>query len=444
MTLCWIYFLCIWEGFNLEKIVVSGGAKLKGKVKVQGSKNSVLPIIAASLLASRNDTLITNVPDSLEDVITITKLLGELGIKAELTKDQIRINAENFDITETPYDLVRKMRASVTVLGPLLARKKHARISLPGGCSIDSRPIDQHLKGLEALGVEFDIQHGYVEGYVPNKLRGSQVYFDIASVGATQNVMMAATLAEGVTTIINAACEPEITDLANFLNSMGAKIEGAGTPFIHIEGVDFLKGVEYEVIPDRIEAGTYMIAAAITGGDVIIERAVADHLTALIVKLREMSVQVTELENGIRVSSKNELTPVDIKTLPYPGFPTDLQSPMMALQLVAKGTSMITETVFEDRFMHVEEMKRMGAHISINGRTAIIKGGNPLSGSPVKSTDLRAGAALVLTGLVSDGITEVTNLLHIDRGYIDLVGKLQKLGAKIERVSTEETISLAK
>lgn len=427
----------------MEKIIVHGGASLKGKVKVHGSKNSVLPLIAASLLASRNETIITNVPESLEDVMTITKLLSELGVGAELKKGQIRINAEGFDLTETPYDLVRKMRASVTVLGPLLARKKHARIPLPGGCNIGSRPIDQHLKGLEALGAEFDIQHGYVEGYVPSKLIGGQVYFDIASVGATQNVMMAATLAEGLTTIVNAACEPEITDLANFLNAMGAKIAGAGTPFIHIEGVDFLRGVEYNVIPDRIEAGTYMIATAITGGDVFVEGAIPDHLTALIVKLREMGTQITELETGIHVSAKNKLVPVDIKTLPYPGFPTDLQSPMMALQLVANGTSMITETVFEDRFMHIEEMKRMGANIRINGRTAIIEGGTPLSGSPVKSTDLRAGAALVLTGLVADGATEVTNLLHIDRGYIDLVGKLKKLGARVERVSMKEkSISL--
>jgi UDP-N-acetylglucosamine 1-carboxyvinyltransferase len=290
---------------------------------------------------------------------------------------------------------------------------------------------------LEALGAEFKIGHGYVEGFVPDQLRGNNIYLDIPSVGATQNILMAATLAKGITTIVNAACEPEIQDLANFLNQMGARIEGAGTPFITIEGVDFLRGTDYTVIPDRIEVGTYMIAAAITGGDVFIEQAKSKHLTSLIVKMREMGVTVLECENGIHVSGPNEIKPVDIKTLPYPGFPTDLQSPIMVLQLAANGTSMLTETVFEDRFMHVEEFRRMGANIKINGQTALIEGKHPLSGTQVMATDLRAGAALVLAGLIAEGTTEVRELRHIDRGYIDLVGNLKLLGANIVRTKIE-------
>jgi UDP-N-acetylglucosamine 1-carboxyvinyltransferase len=425
------------EVIHVEKIIVKSGAKLQGTIRAHGSKNSVLPLISASILASRNQVSISNVPTGLEDVATITQLLQTLGIKVAIKDDVVTIQAEKFDSTEAPYELVCKMRASVTVLGPLLARKKYARVPLPGGCAIGSRPIDQHLKGLEALGAEFTIGHGYVEGFVPDQLRGNNVYLDIPSVGATQNILMAATLAKGVTNIVNAACEPEIQDLAHFLNQMGARIEGAGTPFITIEGVDFLRGTEYSVIPDRIEVGTYMIAAAVTKGDVFIEHAKSKHLTSLIVKMREMGVTVLECENGIHVSGTGELKPVDIKTLPYPGFPTDLQSPMMVLQLAASGTSTATETVFEDRFMHVEEFRRMGANIKINGQTAMIEGGSPLSGTQVMATDLRAGAALVLAGLIADGVTEVSELRHIDRGYIDLVGQLKSLGAKIDRIKKE-------
>ncbi|MCH5584399.1 UDP-N-acetylglucosamine 1-carboxyvinyltransferase [Shimazuella sp. AN120528] len=421
----------------MEKIMVTGGSKLQGTVKAHGSKNAILPLISASILASRNQVSIRNVPTGLEDVTTITQLLQSLGIHVDMSDDMVTIHAEKFDSTEAPYELVCKMRASVTVLGPLLARKKYARVPLPGGCAIGSRPIDQHLKGLEALGAEFKIGHGYVEGFVPTQLRGNNVYLDIPSVGATQNILMAATLAKGVTTIVNAACEPEIQDLANFLNQMGARIEGAGTPFITIEGVDFLRGTDYSVIPDRIEVGTYMIAAAITRGDVFIEQAKSKHLTSLIVKMREMGVTVLECENGIHVSGPDEIKPIDIKTLPYPGFPTDLQSPIMVLQLAANGTSMLTETVFEDRFMHVEEFRRMGANIKINGQTALIEGNHPLSGTQVMATDLRAGAALVLAGLIAEGTTEVRELRHIDRGYIDLVGNLKSLGAKIERTKLE-------
>ncbi len=421
----------------MEKIIVQGGARLRGRVKVHGAKNAVLPLIAASILASRGNITILDVP-LLEDVKTITQLLKSLGIYAELSEDQVLINAEKVSSTQAPYELVRKMRASITVMGPLLARKKHARIPLPGGCAIGSRPIDLHLKGLEALGVQFEIGHGYVEGHVPDRLKGARIYLDFPSVGATQNIMMAATLAKGRTVIENAACEPEIVDLANFLNAMGAKVRGAGTDEIRIDGVDFLRGTEYTVIPDRIEAGTYMVAAAITRGEVFVEGAISDHLTPLIAKLREMGVHVLDGENGIHVRAEGELKPVDVKTLPYPGFPTDMQPQMMALQLTAKGTSLMTETVFENRFMHVEEFKRMGGKIKIDGRSAIIEGGYPLTGAQVKATDLRAGASLILAGLAADGVTEVTELHHVDRGYVDIVGKLKALGASIERVGGDE------
>ncbi|MBA4548156.1 UDP-N-acetylglucosamine 1-carboxyvinyltransferase [Thermoactinomyces intermedius] len=422
----------------MEKIIVQGGTRLKGRVKVHGAKNAVLPLIAASILASRGDIKITDVP-LLEDVKTITQLLKRLGIQADLGDDQIVINAEKVGSTEAPYELVRKMRASVLVMGPLLARKKHARIPLPGGCAIGSRPIDLHLKGLEAMGARFDIGQGYIEGTIDGRLHGATIYLDFPSVGATQNIMMAATLAEGRTVIENAACEPEIVDLANFLNAMGAKIRGAGTDEIRIDGVDILRGTEYTVIPDRIEAGTYMVAAAITRGEVFVEGAISDHLVPLIAKMREMGVHVLDGENGIHVRAEGELKPVDVKTLPYPGFPTDMQSQMMALLLTANGNSMLTETVFENRFMHVEEFKRMGAQIKIDRRTALIEGGKPLSGAQVKATDLRAGAALILAGLAAEGVTEVTELHHVDRGYVDIVGKLRGLGAKIERVSEEKS-----
>lgn len=422
----------------MEKIIVRGGVQLKGRVKVHGAKNAVLPIIAASILAGRGSIKIWDAPP-LEDVKTITQLLRSLGIQVERDHQSVTIQAEKFTETTAPYDLVRKMRASFVVMGPLLARKKHARIPLPGGCAIGSRPIDQHLKGLEALGAKFDIQQGHIEGHVDGRLEGAKIYLDFPSVGATQNIMMAATLAKGRTIIENAACEPEIVDLANFLNAMGAKVFGAGTDEIRIDGVDFLRGTEYTVIPDRIEAGTYMIAAAISRGEIFVEGAISDHLNPLIAKLREMGVYVLEGENGILVrAAEGDLKPIDVKTLPYPGFPTDLQSQMMALQLCAEGTSLMTETVFENRFMHVEEMKRMGARIKINGRTAIIEGGHKLSGAEVKATDLRAGAALILAGLFAEGVTEVTELHHIDRGYVDIVGKLKLLGANIERVRVEE------
>ncbi|QKG85701.1 UDP-N-acetylglucosamine 1-carboxyvinyltransferase [Kroppenstedtia pulmonis] len=418
----------------MEKIIVRGGNRLKGRVKVHGAKNAVLPIIAASILPSRGDIVIQDIP-LLEDVKTITQLLAGMGIKTEMGENDVRINAQHVASTEAPYDLVRKMRASFLVMGPLLARKKHGRIALPGGCAIGSRPIDQHLKGLEAMGAEFEIGQGYIEGRVPDRLRGARIYLDVASVGATENIMMAAALAQGRTTIENAACEPEVVDLANFINVMGGKVRGAGTDTIRIDGVDFLHGTEYCVIPDRIEAGTYMAAAAITRGEVFVEGAISEHLNPFIAKLREMGVHVLEGENGIHVRADDPLKPVDVKTLPYPGFPTDLQSQMMAILMTAEGSSILTETVFENRFMHVEEMKRMGSNMKIDGRSVMIEGGHPLSGAQVKATDLRAGAALVLTGLVAKGVTEVTELHHIDRGYVQLVEKLKGLGADIQRVS---------
>jgi UDP-N-acetylglucosamine 1-carboxyvinyltransferase len=423
----------------VEKIIVQGGNRLQGRVKLHGAKNAVLPLIAASILPARGSNTILDVP-MLDDVKTITQMLGRLGIKAELGEDRVNIDAQMFETTQAPYDLVRKMRASFLIMGPLLARKNHARIPLPGGCAIGSRPIDQHLKGLEAMGVQFEIEAGHIEGRVEDRLRGADIYLDFPSVGATQNIMMAASLARGRTVIENAACEPEIVDLANFLNAMGANVRGAGTDEIRIDGVDFLHGTEYTVITDRIEAGTYMAAAAITRGEVFVEGAIAEHLIPLIAKLREMGVQVMVSEDGILVRAEGELKPIDVKTLPYPGFPTDLQSQVMALQLTAKGTSLMSETVFENRFMHVEELKRMSAHIKIDGRTAVIEGGHPLSGAQVTSTDLRAGAALILAGLVADGVTEVSGLHHVDRGYVDIVGKLKALGAKIDRISIDEEI----
>jgi UDP-N-acetylglucosamine 1-carboxyvinyltransferase len=421
----------------LEKIIVQGGARLKGRVKVHGAKNAVLPLITASILASRGESKIFDVP-MLEDVKIMTCLLQHLGISTEQGVDFVTIRPETLSSTEAPYDLVCKMRASIWVMGPLLARKKHARIPLPGGCAIGSRPIDLHLKGFEAMGVQFDIQPEFVEGYVPDRLKGATIYLDYPSVGATHNLMMAATLAQGRTVIENAACEPEVIDLANFLNAMGAKVRGAGTDEIRIDGVDFLHGTEYTVIPDRVEAGTYMIAAAMTRGEVFVEGAISHHLIPLIAKMREMGVHVLEGENGIYVRAEGDLKAVDVKTLPYPGFPTDLQSQMMALQLTATGTSRFTETVFENRFMHVEELKRMGAAIKIDGRTAMIEGLHPLSGTQVKATDLRAGATMILAGLVADGITEVTELYHLDRGYVDIVGKLRTLGASIDRIEVDE------
>ncbi|MED1601658.1 UDP-N-acetylglucosamine 1-carboxyvinyltransferase [Alkalihalophilus pseudofirmus] len=420
----------------MEKIIVRGGNKLEGTVKVEGAKNAVLPVIAASILAGKGTSKLYDVPE-LADVYTMREVLRNLNIDVEYANNTFTVNAEKTLKTEAPFEYVRKMRASFLVMGPLLARVGKARIALPGGCAIGSRPIDQHLKGFEAMGATVEIGNGFIEARIDGKLQGTKIYLDFPSVGATENIMMAAVLAEGTTIIENVAEEPEIVCLANYLNGMGAKVRGAGTGIIRIEGVEELNGAQHTVIGDRIEAGTFMVAAAITGGNVLVEGAVAEHLRPLIAKMREMGVEIKEEENGLRVIGPETLKAIDIKTMPHPGFPTDMQAQMMALLLKAKGTSVITETVFENRFMHVEEFRRMNSNIKIEGRSAIISGPNNLQGAEVASTDLRAGAALVIAGLVADGMTRVTELKHIDRGYVDLAGKLQALGADVERVKEQ-------
>ncbi|WP_459765322.1 UDP-N-acetylglucosamine 1-carboxyvinyltransferase [Alkaliphilus crotonatoxidans] len=422
----------------MAKIIIEKSGPLKGTVRVSGAKNSVLPILAASLLATEK-CLLEDVPD-LNDVDVICEVLACLGADVKrLDRERIEVNASSIDNFEAPYELVRKMRASFLVMGPLLARMGEARISMPGGCAIGTRPIDLHLKGFKALGAEITLGHGFVEAKA-DKLIGTKIYLDFPSVGATENIMMAAVLAEGQTIIENAAEEPEITDLANFLNKMGAQIMGAGTDTIRINGVKKLKGATHTVIPDRIEAGTYMVAAAITGGNVLVDNVVADHLKPVIAKLKECDMEVYEEGSGIRVIGKERPKAVDIKTLPYPGFPTDMQAQFMALMSIAEGTSVFIETVFENRFMHVRELERMGANIKIEGRSAVVEGKRKLLGAPVKATDLRAGAALILAGLVSEGKTEITNTNHIDRGYVDIEEKLRNLGARIYRIEGEDGI----
>jgi UDP-N-acetylglucosamine 1-carboxyvinyltransferase len=425
----------------LEKIIVRGGKRLSGSVKVEGAKNAVLPVIAASLLASDGKSVIRNVP-TLSDVYTINEVLRFLNANVVFKDNCVTVDASGELLVEAPFEYVRKMRASVLVMGSLLARNGRARVALPGGCAIGSRPIDQHLKGFEAMGAKVRVGNGFIEAEAENgRLHGAKIYLDFPSVGATENIMMAAVLAKGTTVIDNVAKEPEIVDLANFLNKMGAKVKGAGTGTIRIEGVDILFGADHAIIPDRIEAGTFMVAAAITGGNVFVEGAIPEHLTSLIAKMEEMGITILEEGNGVRVIGTDHLRAVDIKTMPHPGFPTDMQSQMMALLLQAKGTSMITETVFENRFMHVEEFRRMNADIKIEGRSVVINGPSILQGAEVTATDLRAAAALVVSGLVAEGITSVTELKHLDRGYVDFHKKLAALGADIERVEEEEVIT---
>ena len=420
----------------MSKFIVRGGKRLSGTVRVSGAKNAVLPILAASLLGGNGESIIHDAPP-LEDVKTIHQVLEQLGAKLTYANETVHIEAGQLHSYEAPYELVRKMRASFLVMGPLLARVGKARISLPGGCAIGTRAIDQHLKGFEAMGAKITLGQGYIDAHVDGRLKGAKIYLDVASVGATENIMMAATLAEGTTLIENAAREPEIVDLANYLSKMGAIIRGAGTAVIRIEGVDSLHGAEHSVIPDRIEAGTYMVAAAMTGGDVYVEGAIADHLGPVIAKMEEMGITIQPDENGVRVVADKPLKAVDVKTLPYPGFPTDMQSQMMALLLIANGTSVITETVFENRFMHVDEFNLMNANIKVDGRTAVIPGNCNLIGAKVTATDLRAGAALICAGLVAEGTTEVGGVHHIDRGYAYLAEKLSSLGADIYRVSAD-------
>jgi UDP-N-acetylglucosamine 1-carboxyvinyltransferase len=424
----------------LEKIIVRGGKQLKGTVRVEGAKNAVLPVLAAALLASNGKNIIHDVP-TLSDVYTINEVLRNLNTEVEFTNNTVTVDASKELFVEAPFEYVRKMRASILVMGPLLARNGHARVALPGGCAIGSRPIEQHLKGFEAMGAVVTVGNGFVEAKVDGRLKGAKIYLDFPSVGATENIMSAATLAEGVTILENAAKEPEIVDLANFLNGMGAKVRGAGTGTIRIEGVPTLFGTTHHIIPDRIEAGTFMVAAAITNGNVLIENAVPEHLSSVIAKMREMGVTIIEEDEGVRIIGSDNLKPVDIKTMPHPGFPTDMQSQMMALLLKANGTGMITETVFENRFMHVEEFRRMNANIKIEGRSTIIQGPSMLQGAEVTATDLRAAASLILAGLVVDGYTRVTELKHLDRGYVGFHKKLAALGADIERINEPSVIT---
>ncbi|HDI6546417.1 TPA: UDP-N-acetylglucosamine 1-carboxyvinyltransferase [Staphylococcus aureus] len=420
----------------MDKIVIKGGNKLTGEVKVEGAKNAVLPILTASLLASDKPSKLVNVP-ALSDVETISNVLTTLNADVTYKKDE---NAVVVDATKTlneeaPYEYVSKMRASILVMGPLLARLGHAIVALPGGCAIGSRPIEQHIKGFEALGAEIHLENGNIYANAKDGLKGTSIHLDFPSVGATQNIIMAASLAKGKTLIENAAKEPEIVDLANYINEMGGRITGAGTDTITINGVESLHGVEHAIIPDRIEAGTLLIAGAITRGDIFVRGAIKEHMASLVYKLEEMGVELDYQEDGIRVRAEGELQPVDIKTLPHPGFPTDMQSQMMALLLTANGHKVVTETVFENRFMHVAEFKRMNANINVEGRSAKLEGKSQLQGAQVKATDLRAAAALILAGLVADGKTSVTELTHLDRGYVDLHGKLKQLGADIERIN---------
>lgn len=422
----------------MDKIIVRGGKQLQGTVRVEGAKNAVLPVLAAALLASEGKNIIHDVP-TLSDVYTINEVLRNLNTEVEFTNNTVTVDASKDLHVEAPFEYVRKMRASILVMGPLLARNGHARVALPGGCAIGSRPIEQHLKGFEAMGAQITVGNGFVEAKSNGRLKGAKIYLDFPSVGATENIMSAASLAEGTTVIENAAKEPEIVDLANFINSMGGKVRGAGTGTIRIEGVPTLFGTTHHIIPDRVEAGTFMVAAAITNGNVLIENAVPEHLSSVVAKMREMGVTIIEEEEGLRVIGTDNLKPVDIKTMPHPGFPTDMQSQMMALLLKANGTGMITETVFENRFMHVEEFRRMNANIKIEGRSTIIHGPNNLQGAEVAATDLRAAASLILAGLVVDGYTRVTELKHLDRGYVNFHEKLAALGADIERVNEPST-----
>ena len=417
----------------MEKLIVKGGKRLVGTVKTSGAKNAVLPIIAASIMGT-SPSHFDEVP-MLEDVRTISEVLRSLGIKVESKeKNCLDIDSTVVESYEPPCELMRNMRASFFVMGPLLARMGKARIYMPGGCAIGARPVDIHLKGFEALGVVLDQRDGFIEATTPNGLKGATIYFDFPSVGATENVMMAAALAEGVTILENAAEEPEIVALASYLNKMGAKIRGAGTDVIRIEGVKELHGADYTIIPDRIEAGTYMIAAAMTGGDVIVDNVLPEHQKPLIAKLREAGAIVKEDIDKVRVIGNGTLKGVSVKTLPYPGFPTDMQAQIMAMMVISEGNSKVTETVFENRFMHVEELNRMGATITTADRSANIEGPAKLVGCDVRATDLRAGAAMILAGLVAEGETRIGDLHHIDRGYEDIVEKLKNLGADIERV----------
>jgi UDP-N-acetylglucosamine 1-carboxyvinyltransferase len=414
----------------MDKIVIAGGKRLQGDVRVSGAKNAALPILASVILGGGECT-VTNVPRVM-DVVTMGKLLGMLGAAVKTEGNRVVMSMDALRSSEAPYDLVRTMRASVVVLGPLLARWGEATVSLPGGCAIGSRPVNLHLAGLEKLGATVTVEHGYIRAKA-SRLKGGRICLDFPTVTGTENLMMAACLADGTTVIENAAREPEIMDLAAFLVKRGARIAGAGADMITIEGVKELRGADHEVIPDRIEAGTYLAAAAITGGDVCVKDCRPQHLEAVTAKLREAGADVTESKESVRLKASKRLTSVDVKTYPYPGFATDMQAQMMALMCVAQGTSVITESVFESRFIHVPELQRMGAAIKVDGSHAVVTGTATLSGAPVMASDLRASAGLIVAGLAAEGETEIARVYHLDRGYERIEEKLSGLGARIRR-----------
>lgn len=415
----------------MSKYVILGGGPLCGEVEISGAKNSAVALIVAALMV-KDVCIIENVP-AVSDTYVLMDIINKLGGKAEfIDKGVLRIDAKNVNKFEAPYEMVSKIRASSYLMGALLGRFHHARVAMPGGCDFGVRPIDLHLKGFVAIGAEYNVEYGLVD-IRAEKLQGAGIYMDKVSVGATINIMMAAAMAEGQTIIENAAKEPHIVDVANFLNSMGANIKGAGTDIIKIKGVEELHGGTYTVIPDQIEAGTFMVAAAATDGDVLIKNVIPKHLDSISAKLAEMGVEVTEYDDSIRIKSKKPLKKINFTTMPYPGFPTDLQPQMLTLLTSTQGTSIVTENVWDNRFKYVEELRRMGANITVDGRCAVVEGGNRLTGSPVSSTDLRAGAALVIAGLMADGVTEIYNLKYIDRGYENFEQKLRGLGAQITR-----------
>ena len=416
----------------MNRLIINGGKALKGSIEINGAKNAAVAILPAAILASKGECIIDNVPD-IADVHCLERIIRSLGCNVEkLDNNTLKINAEEIKTVEACGNDVRKMRASYYFIGALLARFKEAKVELPGGCPIGVRPIDQHIKGFEALGAKVSIEHGAVN-IMAEKLIGTNIFFDVVSVGATINLMIAATLAEGTTVLENAAREPHVVDVANFLNAMGANVKGAGTDVIRIKGVKELKGCNYSVVPDQIEAGTFMIAAAATRGDVTIQNVIPKHLESISAKLLEMGAKVEEGDDSVRVYVDGDLKGVNLKTAPYPGFPTDVQQPMCTLLSTAKGRSIIVETIWENRHKHVDELKKMGATIKVEGRSAIIDGVDRLTGSVVKATDLRAGAAMVIAGLISDGVTEITSIEHIDRGYPHIEEKFRMLGADIVR-----------
>jgi UDP-N-acetylglucosamine 1-carboxyvinyltransferase len=420
----------------MDKLIIQGGIPLNGTIQISGSKNSCLPLMAASLLTDK-EIVLSNVPQ-LSDVKTISQLLTQLGVSINIDRsassEKISLHADRISSIEAPYDMVRKMRASVLVLGPLLARCKEAKVSLPGGCAIGLRPIDQHLKAFKELGAEIDLESGYVHAKAPKGLKGAEVYFDVVSVGATENALMAATLANGKTILRNCAVEPEIIDLANMLKKMGANIKGAGSSVIEIDGVPQLSGTSHQVIFDRIEAVTYAIAAAATNGEVTLENIQTEYIQNVLDKLIEMGVIVKTQKNSVKIIGNQQKIATNITTGPYPGFPTDAQAQMMALLALSSGTSIVNETIFENRFMHVAELCRMGANISINGHLATIIGGTKLFGAEVMATDLRASSSLVIAALAAQGETTINRIYHLDRGYEKLEDKLNACGAKVKRI----------